>query len=82
MRVDGLSARLRDERAWVNLQRMPAAKKKAEPVQRCVMMLPPSLIKQIADFRWARQMESRSAAARRLIESGLIHESQAAGRKG
>lgn len=58
---------------------MSAAKKKNERVERFVLMLPPSLSKQINDFRWAQQIESRSAAARRLIEAGLRHE---AGRKG
>jgi hypothetical protein len=54
---------------------MAPAKKKSETerVERTVMMLPPSIIKQMSDFRWAWQLESRSEAARKLIEAGLRH---------
>ena len=44
---------------------------KVEPDPRIIVPIPPKLLKEIDDFRWANRIPSRAAAIRELIKRGL-----------
>jgi metal-responsive CopG/Arc/MetJ family transcriptional regulator len=43
----------------------------AEPDPRIIVPMPPKLIREIDDFRWANRIPSRAEAIRQLIRRGL-----------
>lgn len=45
--------------------------KPPEPDPRVIVPMPPRLIKEIEDFRWANRIPSRAEAIRQLIKAGL-----------
>jgi metal-responsive CopG/Arc/MetJ family transcriptional regulator len=44
----------------------------ADIVKRVSVWMPPDLMRQIDDYRYARRIPSRAEALRRLIEAGLL----------
>ena len=48
---------------------MPAKSKEPDP--RVIIPIPPKLLQQIDDYRWANRIHSRAEAIRLLVKEGL-----------